>query len=83
MTQLLRTEDPTRLKTGFTGTIRSYRRRGIATLLKVHAIQYAQQIGAQLIRTGNEEHNPMYALNQRLGFKDLTTDLAFEKQFVE
>ncbi len=83
MTQLTKSDDPTTYKTGFTGVIRSYRRRGLATLLKVHAIRYANQSGIKTIRTGNEENNPMYTLNQKLGFKDLTANLAFEKKIAE
>ena len=80
MTQLERNEsDPTRYSTGFTGVVRSHRRRGLATALKTYAIEYAQQQGIQIIRTGNEENNPMYALNQQLGFTDLTANIAFEK----
>lgn len=58
-----------RLDTGLTGVIRSYRRRGIATALKVQTIRYAQASGAERIETSNEEDSPMYALNLRLGFK--------------
>jgi GNAT superfamily N-acetyltransferase len=84
MTQLERKADkPTEYGTGFTGTVRSHRRRGLATALKSYAIEYAQQHGIQTIRTGNEENNPMYALNVQLGFKDLTAELAFEKKFEE
>ncbi len=70
-----------RLDTGLTGVIRSYRRRGIATALKVHTIRYAQASGAETIETSNEEESPMYALNLKLGFKpkpawvDYTRDL--------
>lgn len=80
MTQLFRTDDPTLIKTGFTGTVRSHRRRGIATLLKAKAINYAKQSGVQALRTGNEENNPMLLLNKKLGFKELTANLAFEKK---
>ncbi|KAA3661011.1 MAG: GNAT family N-acetyltransferase [Chloroflexi bacterium] len=79
MTQLTKSDDLTTYKTGFTGTVRSHRRRGLATLLKTNAIHYAKQSGIRTIRTGNEENNPMYALNLKLGFKDLTANLAFEK----
>ncbi|MCY3899842.1 MAG: GNAT family N-acetyltransferase [Caldilineaceae bacterium] len=58
-----------RLDTGLTGVIRSYRRRGIATALKVQTIRYAQANGAETIETSNEEESPMYTLNLRLGFK--------------
>ncbi len=81
MTQLMKSEtDPTHFNTGFTGVVRSHRRRGLATALKTYAIEYAQQRHGRLLRTGNEEHNPMYTLNRHLGFTDLTANLAFEKQ---
>jgi GNAT superfamily N-acetyltransferase len=82
MTQLFRNEnDPTKYGSGFTGVVRSHRRRGIATALKSYAIEFAQQQGIHTIRTGNEAHNPMYQLNVQLGFKDLMTNMAFEKKF--
>ena len=81
MTQLFRNENnPTEYGSGFTGVVRSHRRRGIATALKSYAIEYAQQQGIQTIRTGNEEHNPMYQLNVQLGFKDLMTNMAYQKR---
>lgn len=80
MSQLMANElNPNMMFTGFTGVVRSHRRRGLATVLKVTATEYAQMNGIQLIRTGNEEHNPMVELNKKLGFKDLTANLAFER----
>ncbi len=52
-----------------TGVLRSHRRRGIATALKVLGIEWAKARGAELIRTDNEENNPMYGLNLSLGFQ--------------
>jgi hypothetical protein len=49
--------------------VRPYRRRRIATALKLRTIDYAQRRGARTIETSNEEHNPMYQLNLRLGFR--------------
>lgn len=57
------------LSTAITGVLKSHRRKGIATALKVASIQYAQTIGCQTILTNNEENNPMYLLNQQLGFR--------------
>lgn len=59
---------PTEINTGFTAVLRTYRRRGIATALKLRAIAYAQQQGYAAIKTGNEENNPMLAINLTLGF---------------
>ena len=60
---------PDHLDTGFTCVLRSHRRRNIATALKLRAIAFAQEYGAKTIDTGNEENNPMYQINLRLGFR--------------
>ena len=61
--------DATKLQTDLTGVVRSHRRRGIATALKVHALSKARTTEAEFVETDNEENNPMYALNVKLGFK--------------
>ena len=61
--------EPTKLQTDLTGVIRSHRRKGIATALKVHALTKARTTEAQFVDTDNEEKNPMYPLNVKLGFK--------------
>jgi GNAT superfamily N-acetyltransferase len=68
------------LSTGFTGVLRAYRQRGLATALKVRTVEYARNAGYTFIRTGNEESNPMLALNKKLGFVEITARLAFEKR---
>ncbi len=65
--------------TRLTGVAKSHRRRGLATALKVRAIQFAQAYGAKELETDNEENNPMYQLNLRLGFKPAPAWLSFEK----
>jgi GNAT superfamily N-acetyltransferase len=82
--------DPTKLQTDLTGVVRSHRRKGIATALKVHALSKAQTTEAAYLDTDNEEKNPMYTLNVRLGFKptagwlhmrnDMRDDAAREKK---
>ncbi len=62
-----------------TGVIRSHRRRGIATVLKLHLIEFARQYGAAIILTANEENNPMYHLNLTLGFKPRPAWITYEK----
>ena len=56
------------LDTGFTGMERGWRRQGLATALKLHAIQWARAEGYEYIRTDNGSDNPMYRLNLKLGF---------------
>ncbi len=72
--------DETLLITGLTGTVRSYRRRGIATAMKVRGIQFAKQYGAERIETDNEENNPMYQINMKLGYKPAPAWLDLEKK---
>ena len=71
--------NPKRLWTGLTGVSQSHRRRGIATALKVTALQYARQYGAKYVQTDNEENNPMFQLNLDLGFTPLPAWIDFEK----
>jgi GNAT superfamily N-acetyltransferase len=61
--------DTTKLQTDLTGVVRSHRRKGIATALKVHALSKAKTTEAKCVETDNEENNPMYTLNVKLGFK--------------
>ena len=72
--------DTEKIDTGLTGVIRSHRRRGIAMALKVQALEFARQRGFQTVMTDNEEKNPMYQLNLKLGFKPKPAWIDFEKQ---
>lgn len=69
-----------KLETGLTGVVRSHRRMGVATAMKVAAICFAQEQGVEEIETDNEENNPMYELNMQLGFKPLPAYLDFLKE---
>lgn len=73
-------QNPPQLDTVFTGIVRSHRRRGLATALKLLAIDYAQRNGYTSILADNEEHNPMYQLNLALGFAPQPALLFFHKQ---
>ena len=61
--------DPHKAWTGGLGVLREYRRQGIATALKVKAFIKLRAKGVSLVRTDNEENNPMYLINVALGFK--------------
>jgi len=75
-------DDPTRLATDYTGVLPSHRRRGIATALKLHCLEYAKANGVKMITTSNDSTNPMYQLNLELGFKPTPAALYFElRQF--
>jgi mycothiol synthase len=72
--------DPETLWVGFTGTLRAYRGRGIASELKRRAIEYARAQGYRYMRTGNDSLNaPIWAINERLGFTRLRTWVQAEK----
>jgi mycothiol synthase len=73
--------DPAVLHTPFTGTMRDYRRRGLATALKCRAVQFARSRGYRSIRTGNDSTNlPMWSINERLGFRRQRTWIFGEKR---
>ena len=68
-----------KMQTGITVIDRSYRRRGLATAMKIAGFEHAIEIGRPLIQTENEETNPMLELNKRLGFKVTYQGLDFKK----
>lgn len=64
---------PSVWETGLSGTVRSHRRRGIISVLKAMAIATARENSVERIFTDNNDQNPMYELNLRLGFQTLWT----------
>lgn len=74
---------PQKLYTGLTGVAQEYRRQGLATALKIHAIQFAKDYGATEIETDNEENNPMFDLNVALGFREVSAYLSYDKTLKE
>lgn len=72
-----------RLETGLTGVVRDYRRRGLATALKVSSILFAQGLGIEEIETDNEENNPMYQINLQLGYVPQPAFLDYVKDMTE
>jgi mycothiol synthase len=72
--------EPDTLRIGYTGVLKEYRGRGIATELKRRAIEYARTRGLRTVRTGNDSLNaPIWAINQRLGFVRAKTWINAEK----
>jgi GNAT superfamily N-acetyltransferase len=61
--------NPKLAMTHLTGVKRNHRRRGLAKALKVKALLNAKAEGVERVGTDNEEANPMYQLNQQLGFQ--------------
>ncbi|HFC11617.1 MAG TPA: GNAT family N-acetyltransferase [Anaerolineae bacterium] len=74
------------LFTGTTGIRRAYRRKGIAIALKCQSLDYAKHNfrnaagNAPNVMTENEENNPMYTINQRLGFIRQPDWMAYRKE---
>ena len=66
--------------TGGLGVIKEFRRKGIATALKIIAIEKLLEKKVTEIRTDNEENNPMYKINVALGFKPVPFSLDYSKK---
>ncbi len=70
MSNMWKEEVEGRVETGLTGVLRSHRKKGIASALKVRSIEKAKQLGFTQTITWNEENNTgMLGINIRLGFK--------------
>jgi GNAT superfamily N-acetyltransferase len=69
MTELAKSNRPKTLHTGLTGVKQSHRRKGIAQTLKLKAVEFTKNYGAQFIRTNNHVINrPMLSINEAMGF---------------
>ena len=75
--------DNEKMHVGVTGILRSHRRKGIATALKLLTFRYAQARNARYIKTENEENNPMYDLNVALGFRPEPAWLTYRKELTD
>jgi GNAT superfamily N-acetyltransferase len=66
---------------GATGVLPAYRRRGIATALKVHANTFAKEYGATELKTWNAQSNrAMLSINEAMGFVKQPAWISFEKR---
>src|SRR4029079_11786603 len=66
---LLRSEGD-RAINDMTGTLREFRGRGLALLLKLHQLAWASANGIVSVMTENDARNaPMLAVNSRLGYR--------------
>jgi GNAT superfamily N-acetyltransferase len=71
---------PDSLHVGVTGTHPDFRGRGIASELKRRAVEFARGRGAKYLVTYNDSLNrPIWAINEKLGFRTLVTWLMGEK----
>ena len=66
--------------TGGLGVLKEFRRKGIATALKIKAIEVLLKKGITELRTDNEENNPMYKINLALGFQPVPFSLEYMKE---
>ena len=72
--------EPHKAWTGGLGVLKEFRRKGIATALKIKAIENLLKKNVTEIRTDNEENNPMYKINVKLGFEPVPFSLDYMKE---
>lgn len=70
---------PDRMRNGITVIDRAYRRIGLATAMKAHALAYAKALGKRRVITGNGTTNPMLTLNQTIGFVPQFDEIDFKR----
>jgi RimJ/RimL family protein N-acetyltransferase len=70
-----------RVWTGFTGTVRSHRGRGIARAVKMETLAQAVELAVESVRTDNDERNaPMLHINEELGYTPRPALADYEKE---
>ncbi len=86
LSHLYRRIKPGSLATGFTGVLREWRGKGVATALKVKVLAASKAEGYAEVITSNDSTNAgMLGINHRLGFEalpawvDYTLDLDYEE----
>jgi len=72
------------LPTGLTGVRKEYRGKGIATAMKVKALEVAKEEGIKKIKTMNETRNEdILHINDKMGFEKKPAWVDFEKELGE
>jgi GNAT superfamily N-acetyltransferase len=80
-TTLMSDPESGRAISGMTGTARRFRGRGLALLVKHHALSRAAAHGITIALTENDEQNaPMLAVNERLGYRPVATNATFSRR---
>jgi GNAT superfamily N-acetyltransferase len=80
-TTLLSDPESGRAVSGMTGTARRFRGRGLALLVKHHALTRAAARGITIASTENDEQNaPMLAVNARLGYRPVAANATFSRR---
>jgi RimJ/RimL family protein N-acetyltransferase len=70
-----------RVWTGFTGTVRSHRGRGIARAVKLETLAQAIEVGVESVRTDNDQRNAaMLHINEELGYAPRPSFADYEKE---
>ena len=69
------------IDTELTGVRPEYRRQGICTALKIFALEDIKQKGFKKVLTSNEQNNPMYQINLKLGFQQIGFELGCKLSF--
>ena len=66
--------------TDMTGTLRDYRGRGLALLVKRATLVNAAKLGVELVSTDNDETNaPMLRVNEKLGYRSIGSTLSWAR----
>jgi GNAT superfamily N-acetyltransferase len=80
-TTLVSDAESRRAASGMTGTARRFRGRGLALLVKHHALARAATGGIEAAVTENDERNaPMLAVNERLGYRPTAANATFTRR---
>jgi RimJ/RimL family protein N-acetyltransferase len=67
---------------GFTGTVASHRRRGIARAVKMETLAQAIELDVESVRTDNDVRNvAVLHINEELGYALLPAFATYEKEF--